>query len=75
MAFIANKNIITTNHWLSISKPQANVINSVIEGGKLYPNIADAVSILNLLKDKKPNLELESYNYNLLGTLMILRDS
>lgn len=75
LSLIANKNIITTNHWLSISKPQANVINSVIKNGKLCPNITDAVSALNLLKDKKPNIDLESYNYNLLGTLMILRDS
>jgi hypothetical protein len=73
LAFIANKNIITTNHWLDVSKPQVTVVESIIgDNGTLVPNINIAISELNKIKDKNTNFNLESYNYNLLGTLRIL---
>jgi len=38
----------------------------------LVPNINVAISELNKVKDKNTNFNLESYNYNLLGTLRML---
>jgi hypothetical protein len=73
LAFIANKNIITTNHWLDVSKPQVTIVESIIgDNDTLVPNINVAISELNKVKDKNTNFNLESYNYNLLGTLRIL---
>lgn len=72
LAFSANKNIVTTNHWMNVSKPQVTVVNSLAGSGVLIPNFQEAVAALAGLVDKKPNLDLESYNHNLIGTLRIL---
>jgi hypothetical protein len=73
LAFSANKNIITTNHWMNISKPKVTVIDSIIgPNGLLIPDMQAAISALESQTLKQNNLDLDTYNNNLLGTLRIL---
>lgn len=76
LAFSADKNIVTTNHWMNISKPKVMVVDSVVnQNGFAVPNMQEVVSALMAQKPKKPNLDLETYNNNLVGTLRILEES
>lgn len=75
LAFSANKNIVTTNHWMNISKPKVTVVDSVVKNGFMAPDILGVVSAIANQTTRNPNMDLDTYNNNLVGTLMMLEET
>lgn len=73
-AHIANKPIITTNHWLSVSKPKANVVSTLFNSGDIVPDIKECMRVLKNIKPYEVNTDMYSYNYNLKSSLMIMKE-
>jgi len=73
-ALMAKKDIVTTNNWLGISKPESNVVKSVLTGKNLSPNYVQAVLDTYKSTGRAPNLDMESYNNNIKSSLMIMQE-
>jgi hypothetical protein len=74
-ALISKKNIITNNYWMSICKPSVNLVDNIFVDDKLIPNINQINNYLTRSFSSTYNGNMSSYNYNLLSTLRILKES
>jgi hypothetical protein len=71
LCFIGGIPIVTNNHWMSISKPKQEFVESVYVGDRLIPDFSKLpVAIDNALKmKKKDEFDMSSYNLNLYSLL------
>lgn len=71
MAFMAGVPVVTTNQWMSISKPKVHIVPVEMSNGKYSPNINKALLCLNEVIHNKRNkdFDMTSYNLNLYASI------
>jgi len=75
MAFIAGVPIVTTNQWMSVSKPSTYQVPSLLNRGMTCPKMDVAIrSVQAALNDTDRNKFDESYNHNVYASIKTALD-
>lgn len=71
LCFIAGIPIVTNNHWMSISKPKQEFVESIYVGDRLIPDFSKLPEAIDnaLEMKKKAAFDMSSYNLNLYSLL------
>lgn len=75
LAFIAGVPIITTNQWMSVSKPSTYQVPSLLNRGMTCPKMDVAIrAVKEAITEKSRNSFDESYNYNVYASIKTALD-